>query len=91
MDGEVNGYHQIALVPKKELVILQEAVLGHLWLIATVRITHSSVLGKTNSAGKVILGKSYTSLYDWGEMTDFHIMAQGSCTHAGKICFSYRP
>lgn len=34
-------------------------------------ITHSSVLGKINSAGKVILGKSYTSPYDW-EMTNFH-------------------
>lgn len=52
---------------------IEEVVFGHLWLIVTVGITHSSGLGKINSAGKVILGKSYTSPYDWGEMTNFHV------------------
>lgn len=64
---------------------------GNLWLFVTVGITHSSVLGKINSSGKVILGKSYTSPYDWGEVTNFHITAQRSCTHAGTVCFSCRP
>lgn len=66
-----------------------DVVLGHLCqCLVVARVTHSSALGKINTAVKVILGKSCTSPYDRGEMTNFHNIAQGGCTHPGTICFS---
>lgn len=70
--------------------IWMEVGLGRLWqcLAVLMGVTYSSALGKINTAVKVILGKSCTSPYEWGEMTNFHNISQGGCTYPGTICFS---